>query len=454
MKASCEYYWTNPIGRTANEDDNLTTELEKYWKKHSEESIDALQPHLNSPRQNIADLPLPRHHPGHAIVEILDLLGPLLFPLYRAALLRHRILILKKPPVELSCHLGMPLNEMNAVRIRAHLNSVYILSTLAALAESRSPPAITGDTQSTALFNIGVNDISYVQSRIPQRSPRTTNEPSPCRGWIACTSDVLIATKTTLYDLKLNFPSSPASQPTIHRSSGDKAKVKASQRDLRRYLRLRKALSSIGTDRTFSDESQDDSENAALLRTYTNVSQTHVPSPPEMDAYNDSTDALPWPAAAYEMFKSWASGGEATAALEAEAEHDGELLRGQSNVNYETESLRQPSRRGTPNLDVSPDTSPYELVVAYFHAWTDSIIGTLSQIVDSEAAARTPVDDDNEETRSRGHIRVTVEGLVDMGLDVWSESDKEFVRDMVRTYFDVEADVEGGSVDLCGVKVY
>jgi hypothetical protein len=39
-------------------------------------------------------------------MESLKLFGPLIFPLYRAALLRKRILIVTDTPVEFACNLG------------------------------------------------------------------------------------------------------------------------------------------------------------------------------------------------------------------------------------------------------------------------------------------------------------------------------------------------------------
>jgi hypothetical protein len=46
------------------------------------------------------------HHPALALLPSLQLFGPLIFPLYRAALLRKRILIVTDTPVEFACNLG------------------------------------------------------------------------------------------------------------------------------------------------------------------------------------------------------------------------------------------------------------------------------------------------------------------------------------------------------------
>ena len=50
---------------------------------------------------------LPPMHPARSILHYLDTLGPLLFPLHRAALLRKRILLVTQAPVRPACEFGM-----------------------------------------------------------------------------------------------------------------------------------------------------------------------------------------------------------------------------------------------------------------------------------------------------------------------------------------------------------
>ncbi|KAL8863800.1 MAG: hypothetical protein Q9174_007545, partial [Haloplaca sp. 1 TL-2023] len=48
------------------------------------------------------------HHPALSLSTFLDTFGPLIFPIYKAALLRKRILILGQAPVEQACNFGNP----------------------------------------------------------------------------------------------------------------------------------------------------------------------------------------------------------------------------------------------------------------------------------------------------------------------------------------------------------
>lgn len=49
---------------------------------------------------------LSSHHPAISLSIFLDTFGPLIFPLYKVALLRRRVLLVGQAPVELSCNFG------------------------------------------------------------------------------------------------------------------------------------------------------------------------------------------------------------------------------------------------------------------------------------------------------------------------------------------------------------
>ena len=45
-------------------------------------------------------------HPAMSMPEFLDTFGPLAFPVYRAALLRKRVLLVGSAPIQRSCNYG------------------------------------------------------------------------------------------------------------------------------------------------------------------------------------------------------------------------------------------------------------------------------------------------------------------------------------------------------------
>ena len=56
---------------------------------------------LATPGQSLSS-----HHPALSLPVFLDTFGPLVFPVYKAALLRKRILLVGQAPVELACNFG------------------------------------------------------------------------------------------------------------------------------------------------------------------------------------------------------------------------------------------------------------------------------------------------------------------------------------------------------------
>lgn len=116
--------------RSLADDSDNTDPLSAYWETH-QLSEDTVSP-PDSPSGSIASLKTPvrdvyaRHralsdatalltskqslapyHPALSLPEFLDTFGPLVFQLYRAALLRKRILLVGEAPVEESCNFGL-----------------------------------------------------------------------------------------------------------------------------------------------------------------------------------------------------------------------------------------------------------------------------------------------------------------------------------------------------------
>ena len=119
-------------------------------------------------------------------------------------------------------------------------------------------------------------------------------------------------------------------------------------------------------------------------------------------------------------------------------------------------------------------------IIAYFHRLTTLILKTLADLIDADdsdyehpsspATAPPPQSNPNEEdTTNRDDqpllkpsssareekppIPVNAEDMSRMGLDIWSESDRLFVRELVALYWGRRADVRGGGLEWCGVRI-
>ena len=71
---------------------------------------------------------LSSHHPALSLPAMLDSFGPLIFPLYKAALLRKRILLVAPAPVELACNFGNSFPQIPFTYTNMYLQCTTSLS--------------------------------------------------------------------------------------------------------------------------------------------------------------------------------------------------------------------------------------------------------------------------------------------------------------------------------------
>ncbi|KAI0128743.1 hypothetical protein BJ170DRAFT_344251 [Xylariales sp. AK1849] len=399
-------------------------------------------------------------HPAWSLTALLDTFGPLIFPIHRAALLRKRILI--------SCH--APVQEV--------CNFVYDISILSniPLPTYEVLPPEGPSHRLRPLFTIGVHDIPFlVDDAKPNRTEDQSGDQDPGlgTGWIACTTDSILAMKETLWDILITMPPPHASAakehiwPAVECTGG--TTIKATQRDLRRYKALRQGLSRMQSHSNIAAESPESSPPPRVLT----APQHQTQDDPLLDEAEKIVDPLSWAALAYSGYMWWASAGEQARSEEAEeSAHDASLL---ADVSHPSMSMQMPhpadltssitslTRRASGGATPLPSgEARIELsIIAYFHRLTTQIMTKVADIVDnsdSEDLESSTEDDDAllgpEEEELDGHgVKITSEALRAMGLDRWSGSDAEFVKEVVDVYFGRMAYVEGKRVEVCGVRV-
>ncbi|KID85416.1 DUF2347 superfamily protein [Metarhizium guizhouense ARSEF 977] len=470
-------------------DRSQTGVLEKYWNSHKASENDG-QPNDLGPA-NLPDSPtqerrthkrkgsasdgtslapaehrLSPFHPAWSLVSLLDKFGPLIFPIHRAALLRKRILI--------SCH--APVHE-----ICDFVYDISILSNIPFSVADRLPPS-SPTPRLRPLFTIGVHDIPFLMEDFEaskRRQDGTADSGGEAgSGWIACTTDSILAMKDTLWDMLITMPPEHSTNavdkvwPTVEYPRG--TPVKATQRDLRRFNALRSGLIRLASS---PQQQEPDSPpfNSSAVRLSTSHSHRLVKD--EEDPHIDELiEPLSWAALAYNGYMWWASAGEQLHSEEQEeSSRDAALLADlapapASSPRPLSESLASLTSRRTSN----PDEARTELaIIAYFHRLTTQMLSIIVDLVESaDEAYPSPyrdeqgVDLDDQEgdeaevLLNSGGLGVdanviTVDShcIENMGLDVWSASDAAFVQDLVDAYFGRAARIEGKGVEVCGVRV-
>jgi hypothetical protein len=275
-------------------------------------------------------------------------------------------------------------------------------------------------------------------------------------GWVACTTDGVLAMKENLYDVIVTMPPDYSAKaikkvwPKIESPRG--TEMKATQRDLRRYVNLRRDLAyfirDIQTPFSASDENGggDDIGDSSTLR----------PSSPVDDISSvideKIVEPLSWSALAYTGFMWWASAGERRADRDHEIDHDRSLLSDLEDIERNAPTRPSPGR-STSTLTMlakrmCQSAAPEMAIIVYFRRLTTLILCTLADIIDS-----TDVEIDEEDELNNEGTFVSRDDLAKMGLDVWSDSDKAFVENVVMEYFGRHAEVDGGKIECCGVRI-
>ncbi|KAK1242244.1 hypothetical protein MKX07_000230 [Trichoderma sp. CBMAI-0711] len=493
------------MAATLAKDRNQTEILETYWDANKAKEGETFST-VNTPISPVPDqfrkthgrnssltdgvsLFQPEHklspyHPAWSLAELLDRFGPLIFPIQRAALLRQRILI--------SCH--APVHEI--------CNFVYDISILSNIPHSIADalPQPSPPQRLRPLFNIGVHDISFLMDDL-KASKRDRSDASAVddadesgSGWIACTTDSILATKDALWDMLITMPpdhSENAKEKAwpVVKYAGGKV-VKATQRDLRRFNALRTGLARLAAlaPTTPGQGPPSPASETSQVRLSTSHSARVVKDEPYGGADN-LVEPVTWAAFAYNGFMWWASAGEQIRSEEQEeSTRDAALLADLlSPTSPRVASMSFPPGPSSPPLGEPLSNSIASLagrragvdgeanielaIITYFHRLTTQMLSVMIDIVD--AADEPYHDDDTTDGEDDGHNDDENQGLIpngsdhsdlptitidsrsieEMGLDVWSASDAIFVQELAAVYFGRRAVIEGKGVEVCGVRV-
>ena len=276
-------------------------------------------------------------------------------------------------------------------------------------------------------------------------------------GWVACTTDDILAMKADLYDILVTIPPSYTEQavekvwPKVTMEPG--TDIKATQRDLRRYRTLRRGL------HRFPGRSRGQSPYSVPLSTNAGMDEQTVLLPVEnaQETFDDASstsdeklvEPLSWSALAYSSFMWWASAGEQRTDLDEESEYDAALLHGFTDL--QDASPGRP--RSRPRSGSMAPVGVEMAMIAYFHRLTTLIFKTLTDLV--EASDDVAQGDEQQGTNDEAGDKIFIknEDIARMGLDTWSEGDRRFVQELIELYWGRKSEVQGRRVECCGVRI-
>lgn len=357
---------------------------------------------------------------------------------------------------------------------------VYALALLSSLPQSLSPffdqdgaPPL----RPRPIFNVGVHDIPFLSTNSDTFS-----------SWIACTTDNVLATKTDLFDILVTMPTTHSPKnphktfpkiEIVHRVDAQPratklVTLKATQRDARRFVLLRDGLRRLpSAESRQNEEPTDNIDDSASTFSSSSI-----------------IEPLSWPRLAYTSFLWWASAGEKRTGLSEEEEEQDE-----QDTNLLPNNVGQAGGPGSllshPGLQLNEIDQPREIaLIAYFRRLTTLIFTTLADAVarqdamdesneippageyrddpdggydDAETEAESfSADRDtnpllpassNDKAEDLPPVSITSTDISEMGLDMWSATDRVFMEELLQVWWGRRADVNGTRIRCCGIPI-
>ena len=318
------------------------------------------------------------------------------------------------------------------------------------------PSANKSNLRTQALFNVGIQDIPLL------------SQPSSS-GWVACTTDDVLATKPECFDVIVFLPSADSRlaqeqvYPRIVMSSPDltrhfpKTTIRLTQRDAQRYDVLRAGLAQYHKSQTSHtpvavEEPAARSETGADDDAISTTSTTST-----IRSRKDLVEPASWSQVAYSSLVWWASSGDRKVGLteeeEQEREQDLALLGGGEDDGDNTKEV---------------------VMIQFFRRLTTVMFQAVQNVVRSEEGQyrdEVPEDTDGAGDQEQGgeededrllrsrkkpqqeELNVDSEDMLAMSLDIWSSSDRHFVQEFVQAWWARKAHVKGRSIECCGIRL-
>lgn len=369
--------------------DALDAALAAYLRDENEATLTKCLESLTKVDLDVPKLAPPKlNHPLHKLPAVLALVGPLVFPIYKAALLRKRIMIFN--------HNQGTLGDPTTCGALAYILALLSVVPRDVRFEQNSEPL----SYSQPLYSVGLQDLN---TDILAHHP----------GYIASTSDEIIKFQANLYDLGVDMPAAEHGVCLVFRSSNVKSPVRATFNDYAKFLKLFRRLPQLQP--AVADD-------LASIRTSSSIfsglhfmdKECGLESEPVW-WFQDATSPMSWREYIWLAFSWFASAGttsrKATTHLASDADDD-----------EQQDTLKQ-------------QLAQLAAVVGQFHRLSKKWFYFVDEIV-AEALEDTehgPVT-----------VELTYQDIVDMELDPYLSEDLDFVREFVLFYWDTVDTVEIG----------
>lgn len=342
------------------------------------------------------------HHPLFKLPTILSAVGPLIFPIFKAALLRKRILIINH-----SSQSGDLLHEGNNRDYATVGALVYLITVISAI-----PQDVVGNFEdklfSKALYTIGLPDLDSLALGQP--------------GFLGSTSDEILKLQKNLYDLAVLMPTSDLDLCEV---AADNSPQKATFNDYTKFLKLFKKLPLVNGTSSNDDLSSIRTSSSFLsaLR-IGSAEDTLAPFEPQWWRRH-ATTPMSWREYLWLAFAWFASAGT-------------------TNRSATEQYLETIEEDPLADKTVKQQFTDLTHIVGQFHSLAKKWFLLIDEIVTET------LEENGQERRSsllleapldrKITLELAIQDIVDMELDPYSSQDLDFVKDFVLFYWNHAVD--------------
>lgn len=407
----------DPIQNGLENIDIINTTLSKFLKSEDYDNFNSFEELFHTVTSTLNPPNSTTNHLLNSLPDLIDSIGPLIFEVYKLALLRKKIVIFNNP-----------LSKVDLFTSGAF---TYLISLLAVIPEDTK--LLSKDSKnslfSQTIYNVGLNDLSGPLLKIP--------------GFIGSTNDEVIMYQSDVYDVGIFLPSNSIDSTTLFNSSDIQTGLdfnkrrKATIKDYKKFKVVHNELFGSKNKKP-SNESNDDlasiNTSTSILSYFRNEENEYNIDPEWW--LKSATSTMSWREYLWSAFSWFASAGQ-----------------------VRDECISASDQEDTPT-DVHQRIRLIQFIniISYFHKLTKKWYYLINAIV-LEVYEDHTVNMDNNDTQNitdqlignkKVDIELTYQDIIEMELDPYSEQDLQFAKEFVLFYWGsiVESVEVGIGVDV------
>lgn len=361
---------------------------------------------------------------------MFEVLGPLVYEIWKLSLLRKRIIFYVVP--EKGSVISVQERqeaEKPLLKIEDMCKFIYSLSLISSISKKLKRVLLKSEVQNLndvdfnpPLYNLCVNDIDFVKN--------------VSGGFLACTTDQILLEKHNIYDYCVRIPfnlDQSGEKPTIFSSEDPSKSLYASHRDLETFLFVKQYMKastvSSGTEMETSRASFT-SMSSLITPVVSAVGQRPMNKATDADSYYmELAERISLQEMVWQGISWWATAGESSKATDEKFSLENALFEDLENVN------------GIPD-----NVDSIISLVGYFQHKTDRIFTSLVEIMLNEDS---DVHNEHETEGSNSTISIHPHDMFELGLDPYSSTDCGLLQELVHVWWGRDAKVSGVCSQLC-----